>query len=145
MEVKIARINPDAHLPEYKTEGAGCFDIEAIENQVIQPGETILMGTGLVVQVPEGYFLAIAPRSSLAKTGLEMPHSFGILDSDYCGPEDEMKILLKNVTDKPVKLEKYQRVAQGYLNAVPKVIWKEITRTELKRQSRGGYGSTGKK
>jgi dUTP pyrophosphatase len=145
MEVRIARIHPDAHLPQYKTLGSACFDFETIEEKVIKPGEIAMLRTGLVVETPPGYFLAIAPRSSLHKSGLDKPHSFGILDPDYSGPEDEVKIMVRNFSDKPVKIEKYQRLAQGYFSPVPKIVWKEISPQQLKKESRGGIGSTGKK
>jgi len=145
MDVEIARIHPDARLPEYKTDGAACFDLEAVEETTIQPGEIKLVRTGLVFRAPAGYFLCIAPRSSMPKLGLDMPHSFGILDPDYSGPEDEAKILVRNFTDRPVKLEKYQRLAQAYFAAAPRVSWKELSKDELGDQSRGGFGSTGPK
>jgi len=145
MKVKIVRIHSDARIPQYKTAGAACFDIEALENVIIKPGELKLISTGLVFQVPEGYFLCIAPRSSMNKHGLDMPHSIGILDPDYCGLEDEAKILVRNFTDKPVKIEKFQRLAQGYIAVAPKVEWVEVEKKNLTRKSRGGYGSTGNK
>lgn len=144
MRIEIARLHPDARLPEYKTAGAACFDIEAIKDAIIKPGEIKLIGTGLVFRVPAGHFLCIAPRSSLNKHGLDMPHSFGILDPDYSGSDDELKILVRNFTSKPVKVEKHQRLAQGYIAAAPRVTWKELTKKELATESRGGYGSTGK-
>jgi len=145
MEVEIARIDPDARLPEYKTDGATCFDLESIEERLIAPGGIALLRTGLVVKTPPGYFLAIAPRSSLHKIGLDKPHSFGILDPDYSGPEDELRLLVRNFTDQPVKVEKYQRLAQGFFNPVPKITWKEIPASALGQSSRGGFGSTGTK
>ena len=145
MEIGICRIHPEARLPEYKTVGAACFDIESIEETVVLPGEIKLIGTGLVFTIPMGHFLCIAPRSSLNKNGLDMPHSFGILDPDYSGKDDEAKILVRNFTDKPVKIEKYQRLAQGYIVPAPKVVWKERHISELSEKSRGGYGSTSKK
>lgn len=145
MEVKIARIHPDARIPEYKTVGSACFDFETIEDRTVAPGEIALLRTGLVVVTPPGYFLAIAPRSSMHKAGLDKPHSFGILDPDYSGPEDEVKILVRNFSDKPVRIEKYQRLAQGYFSQVPRVRWQEVNPNQLKKQSRGGIGSTGKK
>lgn len=145
MEVEIVRTHPEARLPEYKTVGAACFDIEAIEDVTVEPGELKLVGTGLVFRVPVGHFLCIAPRSSMNKHGLDMPHSFGILDPDYSGSDDEAKILVRNFTNKPVKIEKHQRLAQGYIAAAPRVTWKELTTDELAKESRGGIGSTGKK
>lgn len=143
MEVEICRINPDARLPEYKTEGSGCFDIETIEDKVIEPGETVMLSTGLVFRTPPGYFLAVAPRSSSGKKGLTMPHSIGVLDSDYRGTEDELRLLMRNSTDKPIKVEKYQRLAQGWFTQAPRARWKEIDLEEIKEASRGGFGSTG--
>jgi len=144
MEVGITRIREDIELPEYKTDGAACFDIAPCENSVIKPGERALLSTGLIINVPEGHALIIAPRSSMAKTGLVMPHSIGIIDSDYCGPEDEMKILVSNPTRDAIKIDKGQRVAQGFVLPISRVIWKEIKREDIKHQTRGGYGSTGK-
>ncbi len=144
MEVEICRVHPDARLPEYKTDGAACFDLESIEDIVIQPGELKLIRSGLVFKTPPGYFLCIAPRSSLAKQGLAMPHSFGILDPDYSGPEDEMRILVRNFTVEPVAVEKHQRLAQGYFAEAPRAQWKEIAKDALETKSRGGFGSTGK-
>jgi len=143
MKVKISRIHPDAQLPEYKSVGAACFDLATIENRVIKPGEVVYLRTGLVVQTPPGHFLAIAPRSSLHKLGLDQPHSFGILDPDFSGPEDELKLVIRNFSTKPVKVEKYQRLSQGFFAEVPKVVWQEIDSTELGQTSRGGFGSTG--
>lgn len=145
MEIEICRIHPDARLPEYKTAGAACFDLTTIEEATIKPGEMKLLRTGLVFRVPAGYFLCIAPRSSMPKHGLAMPHSIGVLDPDYSGIDDEAKILVRNVTDKPVHIEKYQRLAQAYIAEAPKVTWKELSKKELSSESRGGYGSTGHK
>lgn len=145
LKVEIVRVHPDARIPEYKTDGAACFDIECIEDVALQPGEIRQLKTGLIVRVPAGYFLCIAPRSSLHKQGLDMPHSFGILDPDYCGPADEMKVVVRNFTDKPVKVEKFQRFAQAYFAAAPRVSWKEISIETLGPKSRGGFGSTGHK
>jgi len=143
MEVEICRIHPNAVIPEYKTAGAACFDIAIIEERIIQPGEIALLRTGLVVRTPPGYFFALAPRSSLHKVGLDKPHAFGILDPDYSGPNDEVRILVRNFTKKPITVEKYQRLAQGYFNQVPKIQWREVDKKSLGSASRGGFGSTG--
>lgn len=144
MEIEICRIHPDAQLPEYKTSDAACFDLASVEDSAIEPSEIKLISTGLVFRVPKGYFLCIAPRSSMNKHGLDMPHSFGVLDPDYSGPEDEAKILVRNFTDQVIQVEKGQRLAQGYIAEAPKVAWKEVSVTDLGESSRGGYGSTGK-
>ncbi|MEX2012650.1 MAG: dUTP diphosphatase [Patescibacteria group bacterium] len=145
MEVKIARIHPDAKIPEYKTSGAGCFDFAALVDTLVNPKEITKIRTGLVAQIPAGYFLAIAIRSSLPKLGLRMPNGLGVIDSDYCGPDDEIFILIENVTSTSIRIEKGQRIAQGYLVNSPIVSWQEISRNYLGKKSRGGFGSTGHK
>lgn len=144
MKVKISRIHPEAVLPEYKTTGAACFDLATIETRVIKPGEVVYLRTGLVMQTPPGHFLAVAPRSSLHKLGLDQPHSFGILDPDFSGPEDELKLVIRNFSTEPVKVEKQQRLSQGFFVEVPKVVWQEIKASQLGKKSRGGFGSTGR-
>lgn len=145
MEVEIARIHPDARLPEYKTEGAACFDIESIEEVILEPGEIKRIKTGLVIKTPPGFFLAVAPRSSTFKAGIDFPNSFGIFDPDYSGPEDELTPIVRNFTPEKIKIEKFQRIAQAFLVENPKIQWKEITKGQLGDKSRGGVGSTGKK
>lgn len=144
MEIEIARIHPDARLPEYKTAGAACFDIEAIEDTTVLPGEITRIHTGLVIKTPPGYLLAVAPRSSTHKQGLDFPNSFGIFDPDYCGPADELTPQVRNFTNKPVTVEKYQRIGQAFLVQIPRVSWKEVEPSALGNISRGGIGSTGK-
>jgi dUTP pyrophosphatase len=94
-----------------------------------------LVGTGLVIGVPDGYFLGIFARSSTPlKRGLMVANGVGIIDADYCGPADEIKIQMLNVTDQPVKVSRGDRLAQG-------VEWEEVT--EMVAPTRGGFGSTG--
>lgn len=143
MEIKITRIRDDVELPKYVPESAACFDMQAAVPTDLEPGQSVAIPSGLVVHVPPGYMLAIAPRSSCVKHGISMPHSFGIIDPTYCGPEDEILILIQNRTDKPVHIEKGQRIAQGFFVAVPHIVWNEVGRDELAPESRGGFGSTG--
>lgn len=144
MEIKIARIREGVALPRYIPESAACFDFEAAQGVTIQPNEIVRIPTGLVIHVPPGYMLGIAPRSSAPKYGLSMPHSFGIVDPTYCGPEDEILIQVQNRTDAPVTVTVGQRIAQGFFVEVPRVTWREVDRDELSPASRGGFGSTEK-
>jgi len=65
----------------------------------------------------------------------------GIIDSDYCGPDDEIKIQVLNVTDAPVTVARGDRLAQGIVLPAPRIEWEEVQ--EIARPSRGGFGSTG--
>lgn len=145
MEIKVTRVRDDVELPRYVPESAACFDLQSAVDVEVAPGEYTPIPSGLIVHVPPGYMFVIAPRSSAPKYGISMPHSIGIVDPTYNGPEDEVQILVHNRTDKPVRIEKGQRIAQGFFLQVPHIVWKEVGRDELASKSRGGFGSTGKR
>ena len=93
MDVRITRLSDAASLPAYQTDGAAGFDLAASRAMTVQPGEVTLVPTGLIIEVPAGHFLGIFARSSTPlKRGLMVANGVGIVDSDYCGPTDEVKI-----------------------------------------------------
>jgi len=142
MQLKIKRLQHAVGLPEPATGGAAGFDLAAATDMEIPPRSIRLVGTGLVVAVPSGHFLGIFARSSTPlKRGLMVANGVGIIDSDYCGPEDEIKIQVFNITDAPVKVSRGDRLAQGILLPAPPIEWDEVD--EIARPSRGGFGSTG--
>jgi dUTP pyrophosphatase len=140
--VRIRRLDESVELPRYGTDGSAAFDLAAAEDAVIAPGEVRLVATGLVIEVPEGMFLAVFARSSTPlKRGLMIANGVGVVDSDYCGPSDEVKIPALNFTSLPVRVAKGDRIAQGILLPSPRVSWEEVG--ELRTGSRGGFGATG--
>jgi dUTP pyrophosphatase len=140
--LRIHRLRSTAELPRYATAGAAGFDLAASEDTTIQAGKTALIPTGLVIEVPPGMFLAIFARSSTPlKRGLMVANGVGVVDSDYCGPTDEVKIPVFNITAEPVTVRTGDRVAQGILLPVSRVEWEEVAAPE--RDARGGFGSTG--
>jgi dUTP pyrophosphatase len=140
--VRIRRLDPSVELPRYATAGSAAFDLAASADTVIAPGEVRLVPTGLVIEVPEGMFLAVFARSSTPlKRGLMIANGVGVVDSDYCGPADEVKIPALNFTPLPVKVTRGDRIAQGILLPSPRVEWDEVG--ELRVGSRGGFGATG--
>jgi dUTP pyrophosphatase len=87
--------------------------------------------------------LTVVTRSSTpARKGLSVPHGIGIIDQDYCGPNDEVKLQVFNFTNKPVNVDKGERVGQAVFVKVEKAQWNEVN--ETKKDNRGGFGSTGK-
>ena len=141
VSVKITRLDPAVPLPKYQTAGAAGFDLAASRDLVIQPGEIVLVPTGLVVQVPPGHFLGIFARSSTPlKRGLVVANGVGVLDADYCGPEDEIKIQLLNITKTPQRILRGDRLAQGVVLPFVRVSWEEAATSQ---PTRGGFGSTG--
>jgi dUTP pyrophosphatase len=110
---------------------------------VIAPGEVRLVPTGLVIEVPAGMFLGVFARSSTPlRKGLMVANGVGVVDSDYCGPSDEIKIPVINVTKPPVEIKRGDRIAQGILLPSPQIEWEEVS--ELATTSRGGFGGTGR-
>lgn len=142
MKIRIRRIRPDLPLPRYETEGAAAFDLAAAADTSVPPRGVSLVPTGLVVEVPHGMFLGIFARSSTPlKRGLMVANGVGVVDSDYCGPEDEIKVAVMNFTDNTVIVRQGDRLAQGIVLAAPRVTWEEVD--ELGARSRGGFGATG--
>jgi dUTP pyrophosphatase len=140
--VRIKRVSPHASLPRYESDGAVAFDLAAAADVAVAPGQVALIPTGLVIEVPPGMFLGIFARSSTPlKRGLMVANGVGVVDQDYCGPHDEVKIAVLNFTSAPVHVATGDRIAQGMLLPVNRVTWEETQ--ELRRDSRGGFGSTG--
>lgn len=143
MKVRISRVDPALPLPAYHTAGAVAFDIYSREDAVVPPHECMLVPTNLVIEVPEGYALIVAPRSGLFKKGLTGRNGIGVIDQDYHGPDDEVRLVLYNFTDAPVPVTRGDRLAQGFIVPIEKAEWEEVPRGARKSDSRGGFGSTG--
>ena len=142
MRLQIKRLQPDIGLPSQATARSAGFDLAAAADIEIPPHTIRLVGTGLVIAVPDGYFLGIFARSSTPfKKGLMVANGVGVIDADYCGPADEIKIQVLNITDTPVKVSKGDRLAQGIVLPCPVVEWDEVS--EMTVPTRGGFGSTG--
>ncbi len=142
MKVKIKRLDPSVELPRYQTEESAAFDLASSEDAVIAPKEIKLLHTGLIIEAPKEHFLVIAARSSLPKKkGLTVAQGIGIVDRDYSGPEDEIRLQVFNFTDQSVEVKKGERLAQGIFLKADKVQWEEVK--EMRPKSRGGFGSTG--
>lgn len=143
MKVQIQRVDPTLELPVYQTKGAAAFDFVTRETTVIQAGALGLVPGNVIVKVPEGYALLVLPRSSLPrKKGLICPHSLGLIDQDYHGPKDEIFVQVKNVTDKPVTVERGERIAQGLFVKIDRAEFVEVDGHGA--ETRGGFGSTGR-
>ena len=142
MEIAIRRLSPEVPLPEYQTAGAVAFDLAVIEEGVLAPGERKMFRTGLVVKVPAGHVLLLAPRSSNAKKGIQMANGVGIIDEDYCGPEDELRLFLYNIGNEPYQVQKGERIAQGLFVPITKGSFIEPSDWNVEN-NRGGFGSTG--
>ena len=134
----------DLALPTYATDRSVGMDLSAaVQNDlVIEPGQTGLVPTGLMIAVPEGYEAQIRPRSGLALNhGITVPNSPGTVDPDYRG---EVKVILHNLGSNPFKITRGMRIAQMVI--VPAVqasimVVEELPPTE---RGEGGFGHSGK-
>jgi len=142
LTVRILRLDSAIPLPSYETPGAAGFDLAASVDMTIQPGEVALVPTGLVIEVPAGHLLGVFARSSTPlKRGLMVANGVGVVDSDYCGPADEIKIEVLNFTPQPVSVRRGDRLAQGVIMPIVRAAWQE--EREMVRPTRGGFGATG--
>lgn len=147
MIVKVKKLHPEAVVPQYQTKGAAGFDLHAFLKEypmgiIIPPKQRLLVGTALVMEVPEGFELQIRPRSGLAfKQGVTVLNSPGTVDSDYRG---EIKVLLINNGTEDVHIEHNDRIAQGVIKPVPQAEFEEVEDLSVTKRGEGGFGSSGK-
>jgi len=142
MKVKIKRIDTALPLPRYETDGSVAIDLYSRIDMEIPAKQVSLIPSNVIIQTPPGYMFLVVTRSSTPKKlGLSVPHGIGIIDQDYCGPDDEIHLQVYNFTDHTVKIEKGMRICQGAFVRVDKAQFEEVEQMENK--TRGGFGSTG--
>ena len=142
MNIRIKRLDTSLPLPRYETDGSVGFDLVTREDTDVEPNSFALVPGNVVVQLPPGYALLLVSRSSTPRrTGLVAPHGIGVIDSDYCGPDDEVMVQVWNPTSKAVTVNRGDRIAQGIIISTEQAKWEEVD--EMDAPSRGGFGSTG--
>lgn len=142
MRIRITRLDDSVPLPAYHSADAAAFDLAAREAVAVPPGEVRLVPTGLVIEVPVDHALLILARSSLPlKKHLMVANGVGLIDADYRGPNDEIKVEVYNFSAMPVTIERGERIAQGLFVKIARVDWEQAGATSA--PSRGGFGSTG--
>lgn len=142
MNVSLCRIDETLELPKYETDGAFAFDFITREDTTIPPRGIGLVPANVIIQCPPNLALLILPRSSLMrKKNLLIPNAPGLIDADYHGEKDEIKIQVLNFTDEPVLVSRGERIAQGLFVHIERV---NFTDSHIPSNiSRGGFGSTG--
>jgi dUTP pyrophosphatase len=142
MFVHIQRVDKTLPLPKYESSGAVAFDVVTRETTTIEPMSMGLIPGNVIVKVPHGYALVLAPRSSLPrKKSLVFPHSVGIIDQDYHGNSDELLVQVLNISKEPVVIERGERIAQALFVRIERAEWQEVD--SHNKEARGGFGSTG--
>lgn len=141
---RIGDYSADLELPEYATAGSAGMDIRAAvqSDAVIQPGEIMVIPTGFIIELPQGYEAQVRPRSGLAvKYGIGILNAPGTIDSDYRG---EVKVILMNFGKKPFTVCRGDRIAQMIVAPYTRVSWNEVTRINETGRGSGGFGHTGR-
>lgn len=142
IQVKLKKIHQDAVIPMYATKGSAGFDLYSTDLYELKPDETVLINTGLSIEIPVGYELQIRTRSSMAyKYGVIVLNSPGTIDSDYRG---EIKVILKNISNHTYIICKGDRVAQGIIKEIIQASFIEVKELDTTDRGEGGFGSTGK-
>jgi len=132
-------------LPRYQTPGASGLDLYAAlepdETLVLAPGDTLLVPTGLVMEIPDDMEAQVRPRSGLAaKFGITVLNAPGTIDSDYRG---EIKVILINHGKAPQPITRGMRIAQLIFQKIEKVRLVKINELTPSKRGEGGFGSTG--
>ena len=144
--ISIKVVNKSTNeLPQYQTAYSAGMDLRAsIEEEIIlEPLQRQLIGTGIYIELPEGYEAQIRPRSGLAyKHGISVLNSPGTIDADYRG---EVKVLLVNISNEAFAIKPDERIAQMIIAEHAQADWHPVDSLSDTERAAGGFGSTGTK
>ncbi len=144
-KVNVKKLKNNAVLPTYGSVFAAGADLYACNEEeiLIKPNETVMIGTGLAMEIPEGYAGLVYARSGLAsKRGLAPANKVGVIDADYRG---EIIVALHNHTNAEQTVAAGERIAQLVIAPVMQVDFTEAEELNDTVRGEGGFGSTGTK
>ena len=137
----VKRIDKELPMPFAGTADSVGMDLYVRKDVTVPANGSAFLDLNLIVKPPEGYYSIVVPRSSMfKKTGLILTNSVGVIDPDYCGAEDEIRVCVYNVTSVPVEVKRGARLFQLILMPIVGCPVLEVDTVE--GRSRGGYGST---
>ena len=143
-QVKVKKLNDKAILPTYGSPYSAGADLYACmdENVTIHPGETVMIKTGLAMEIPEGFAGLIYARSGLAtKKGLAPANKVGVIDADYRG---EIGVILVNLSAEPFTIADGERICQMVITTHAHVEGEAVETLDETERGAGGFGHTGK-
>ena len=145
MKIFVKRLRKDrpVPLPRYMTEGSSGMDLFAFleEEVVLEPGERMLIPTGIAVAIPAGFEGQVRPRSGLAvQKGIGVVNGPGTIDSDYRG---EIGVLLINFGSEPFTVRNGERIAQMVISQTFRTTLEEVDDLPTTQRQGGGFGHTG--
>ena len=142
--VKFKKLTATAMTPTKGSTFAAGYDLYAdtIQDITVMPGEVVPFYAGIALEIPDGYFGAIYPRSGLAtRFGLRLPNCVGVVDSDYRG---NVGVPLRNDSTEPVTVVAHERIAQIIFQPCPDVVLYETNELSDTERGTGGFGSSGR-
>ena len=145
MKVKIKKLNTKAIIPTYGSQEAAGADLYACMegDTLIKSGETVMIKTGISMEIPKGYVGLIYARSGIAfKNGIAPSNKVGVIDSDYRG---EIMVALYNHSKVDYVVENFQRIAQIVIAPYITADFEEVEDLNDSERGHGGCGSTGTK
>jgi dUTP pyrophosphatase len=138
--IRVKKLHAQAQLPVRGSVRAIGADLCCVEGFTLQPLERKLIPTGIAVEIHEGYYGRVAPRSGLAvKQGIDT--LAGVIDSDYRG---EVRVLLINFNHEPVSFQAGERIAQLIIEKAEAVDYEWAEDLSDTTRGAGGFGSTGR-
>jgi dUTP pyrophosphatase len=141
ININFTRLHSNAVQPSQGSQWAAGYDLYSCGSYIIEPHTTLKIGTGIAVEIPEGYFGAIFARSGLAtKRGLRPANCVGVVDADYRG---ELIVALHNDTDFAQDVAEGERIAQLAIIPHLSVRFVEVDDLTSTERGEGGFGSTG--
>ena len=144
-QLKWKKLHAAARIPQFATPGAACFDfVAAMDSEMrLEPGQIVLIPTGLAVEIPQGFELQVRARSGLAaKAGLTLVNGIGTIDSDYRG---EIKVIAMVLGIEALVVKSGDRIAQGLVSRLVPTTHIESTDLSSTERGEGGFGSTGRR
>lgn len=144
LEVKLKKLNPNAVIPAYAKPGDAGLDLVATSYDYDEKHDNYIYGTGIAVEIPEGYVGLIFPRSSNRKTNAYMTNHVGVIDSGYRG---EIMVTFKDRDHNTNINRPYDigdRIAQFMIIPYPQVKFVESDTLSETERGEGGHGHTGK-
>jgi len=141
VRVPVRRVDAALPLPAYAREDDAGLDLHAAEGVTLAPGARALVPTGLALAIPPGFAGLVLPRSGLAlRHGVTLLNTPGLIDAGYRG---EVKVLLVNLGEAPVTLNRGDRIAQLVVQRVEHVTLAPVAELPPSARGTGGFGSTG--
>ncbi len=136
--LRIERLSPQAKLPQKAHPGDAAYDFYANDYYSLEPQQQAIIKTGVKMAIPEGFVGLIWDKSGLASQGLTTIG--GVIDANYRG---EVKVILKNLSQKVFKIIPGQKVAQILIQEIAKIKIKEEKITNTTERQDRGFGSSG--